>query len=129
VNHTAPIQPETEATFREGLLQGSLMLPYCAQCSKHHWHPRAMCPFCQTPITQWMPANGKGQIYARTYLPAKTGPGQAIAYVQLAENVTVLARLVGERAAEAEIGQQVVLDEESTRTEKACAFRLCPLES
>ena len=52
------VTPETEA-FVAAARAGRLMLPWCADCGRTHWYPRALCPHCSSTRLHWKPASGR----------------------------------------------------------------------
>lgn len=49
--------------FWDGCKAGKLMLPRCVTCNKVHFHPRAVCPHCQSDTLEWIEASGEGYIH------------------------------------------------------------------
>ncbi len=59
-----------------------LRIRRCISCSKPHWYPRPVCPFCMGD-TEWVDAVGTGTIYSVS-VTRRAGPiPYAIAYVAL----------------------------------------------
>lgn len=54
--------PETQP-FWDGCLDGRLMLPWCRDCGKPHFYPRAICPFCLSAKLDWREASGRGTLH------------------------------------------------------------------
>jgi uncharacterized OB-fold protein len=84
--------PESQPFF-EAAREGRLLLKLCADCNRVHYYPRAVCPFCASPRTEWIDAAGRGVIYSYSVMRRADKP-YAIAYVTLDEGVTVLTNLV-----------------------------------
>ena len=55
-----PEPGEHTGVFWEGAKAGKLMLPRCADCSRVHWYPRLICPYCHSMNIEWI--EGSGQI-------------------------------------------------------------------
>lgn len=88
-----PIVDAATEPFWNAARDGILTLRRCIDCSKVHWYPRALCPFCMGD-TAWIAASGRGTIYSLT-VTRKVGPvPYALAYVQLEEGVTLLTNIV-----------------------------------
>jgi uncharacterized OB-fold protein len=87
-----PVNAENQAFF-EGTRAGRLLLKRCTACRELHYYPRAVCPFCSSERTEWVPAQGRGLIYSFSVMRRVAEP-YAIAYVTLAEGVTMLTNLV-----------------------------------
>lgn len=99
------IDAATEPFF-EAARQGVLRLRQCTVCSKPHWYPRPVCPFCQGD-TEWIDAAGTGTIYSVS-VTRRAGPiPYAIAYVTLIEGVTMLTNIVDCDLNALAIGQRV----------------------
>jgi uncharacterized OB-fold protein len=87
-----PVNAENEAFFAAAR-EGRLLVGSCGACGELHYYPRAVCPFCASERTEWIPAQGRGRIYSYSVMRRVTAP-YAIAYVTLDEGVTVLTNLV-----------------------------------
>lgn len=99
--------PETQA-FWDAAQRGQLLLKRCKACGELHYYPRAICPFCFSDKTDWEPASGKGKIYSWSVMRRVPQP-YAIAYVTLAEGVTMLTNIVNCDLDKIRIGQDVRL--------------------
>ena len=90
---TAPVpDPETKP-FWDAAAAGKLLLKRCRACGETHYFPRGICPFCFSDATEWLPASREGAVY--TFSVMRRGASQyAIAYVTLAEGVTMMTNLV-----------------------------------
>ena len=84
--------PESQPFF-DAAREGRLLLKLCTDCNRLHHYPRAVCPFCASPRTEWIDAAGRGVIYSYSVM-RRVEPPYAIAYVTLEEGVTVLTNLV-----------------------------------
>ena len=85
---------------------GRLVLKSCRACGQVHHYPRDLCPFCLSEDTEWIAASGTGTVYSFSTM----GQGDAaytLAYVTLAEGVTVMTNLVDCDPAHVAIGQAV----------------------
>ena len=65
---TPDTNPETKP-FCDGCAAGKFLLRRCTACSKAHWYPRALCPFCFGDC-EWVEASGKGKIYTFSVMDA-----------------------------------------------------------
>jgi uncharacterized OB-fold protein len=79
--------------YWEAAREGRLLIKRCTACGEPHFYPRAQCPFCRSPETEWIEASGDGVIYSWTVMRRATPP-LAIAYVTLAEGVTMFTNIV-----------------------------------
>jgi len=87
-----PVNPETKA-FWDGAMQGKLLLKKCQACGQVHYYPRALCPYCFSERTEWLPASGRATVYSFSVMRRAPAP-YAIAYVTLEESVTIMTNLV-----------------------------------
>lgn len=88
--------PETQP-FWDGCRDGKLLLPWCRDCGKPHFYPRALCPFCLSESLDWRAASGRGRLH--TYVvnnkPAKGfTPPYVIAVIELDEGPRMLSNLI-----------------------------------
>lgn len=97
--------PETQP-FWDAALAGTLVLKKCAACARVHHYPRALCPFCFSETTEWLPASGRGTIYSYSVMRRVPVP-YAIAYVTLDEGVTMMTNIVDCDLDTVRIGQRV----------------------
>ena len=86
------INMETEA-YWDATKQDKLLLKSCEDCGETHWYPRAICPHCSSSNTVWFEASGKGKIYSFSVMRRAEIP-YVMAYVTLAEGVTILTNIV-----------------------------------
>ena len=100
-----PANPETKA-FWDAASQGKLLIKRCTSCGQSHYYPRALCPFCGSAATEWQTASGAGTIYSYSVMRLAEVP-YAIAYVTLAEGVTMMTNLVDCDFDALKIGQRV----------------------
>lgn len=100
--------PESKPFF-EALGEGRFLIKHCRGCDRAHWYPRAICPHCFSPETEWREASGRGEIYS--YSVSRTVPEPyAIAYVRLEEGPTMMTRLTETDFDRIAIGAKVALD-------------------
>lgn len=85
-------QPETREFWSE-LAKGRFLIRHCRACARAHWYPRAICPHCASPDTEWREASGRGRIYSYS-ISRTVEPQYAIAYVTLAEGPTMMTNVV-----------------------------------
>lgn len=98
---TPEIQP-----FFDAAAQGRLLIKRCGACGEAHHYPRALCPFCFSDRTEWVPASGRGTIYSYSVMRRVPVPF-AIAYVTLEEGVTMMTNIVNCDLDAIRIGQPV----------------------
>jgi len=97
--------PETQP-FWDAAAEGRLLIKKCTACGQAHHYPRAMCPFCFSEATEWVGASGRGTIYSYSIMRRVPVP-YAIAYVTLAEGVTMMTNIVDCDLDTIRIGQPV----------------------
>ena len=102
---SVPPTPGTEP-YWEGAKAGKLMLKWCRDCNKPHYYPRSVCPHCMSSNLQWQQAGGTGEIYTYSIMHAAR-PAYVIAYVTLAEGVTMMTNIVDCDLDAIRIGQRV----------------------
>ncbi len=94
-----PITPESRP-YWEGLKQGKLMLPKCADCGHTFFYPRILCPRCQSRAITWVQASGKGRLHAfgiahQSFNRAFKVPAPyVLAMIELEEGPRLLSNLV-----------------------------------
>ena len=101
------VNPETKP-FWDAAREGRFLVPFCSACSKAHWYPRAICPFCTSDKVEWRQASGKGTIYTFSVMQRVKEP-YAIAHVTLAEGPTMLTNIVDCDFDKLRIGQAVAV--------------------
>jgi len=94
------------APYWEGANQGKLLIKLCKDCGKTHWYPRAICPHCFSTDTVWIEASGKGVIYSFSTM-STSDQTYTLAYITLAEGVTVMSNIVGCQSKDVSIGLPV----------------------
>jgi len=106
------IDPETEE-YWTAARRGELVLPYCEQCQDYFWYPRGFCPRCMSANVGWRPSTGAGEIYAYSIVHRAFGAWVdhtpfVIAYVTLAEGITLSTNVVEVDADELRVGLPVI---------------------
>ncbi len=104
----SPVITAESKPFFDAARQRRFLLPVCTACSRAHWYPRAICPFCASDKLEWREASGKGTIYTFSVMRRVKEP-YIIAHVTLAEGPTMLTNIVGCDAADVRIGQAVTI--------------------
>jgi uncharacterized OB-fold protein len=79
--------------YKDAARKGVLLLPRCTGCSKPHWYPRPICPFCHSDALDWQPASGRGTIYSYSIM-RRTPEPFVIAFVTLAEGPSMMTNIV-----------------------------------
>jgi uncharacterized OB-fold protein len=99
------VNPENKPFF-DAASGGKLLIKKCNSCGRSHFYPRAICPHCFSDKTEWLQAKGTGTVYSWSVLRRVPEP-YCIAYVTLAEGVTILTNLVDCDLDAIRIGQTV----------------------
>ena len=99
--------PESQP-FWDAAAEGVFLVRKCITCSRIHWYPRTVCPFCFSDKTEWQPASGNAKIYSYSVMRRAVEP-YAIAYVTLEEGTTMLTNIVDCDLNALEVGQKVKL--------------------
>ncbi|NML44734.1 Zn-ribbon domain-containing OB-fold protein [Ramlibacter sp. G-1-2-2] len=92
--------------FWQAADQGRLLLKKCNACGRVHHYPRDICPFCLAEDTAWVDATGTGSVYSFSTM-GKGEDAYTLAFVTLAEGVTVMSNLVDCDPARVAIGAAV----------------------
>lgn len=102
------ISPENKPYF-EAAAQDRLVLKRCDACDATHHYPRSVCPFCGSDRTSWIDASGHGTVYSVSVTRRGTPVPYAMAYVTLAEGVTMMTNIVECDLDSIRIGDAVVV--------------------
>jgi uncharacterized OB-fold protein len=102
------ISPEN-APYFEAAAQDRLVLKRCDACNAPHHFPRTICPFCGSDRTSWIGASGHGIVYSVSVTRRGTPAPYAMAYVTLAEGVTMMTNIVDCDLDSIRIGDAVVV--------------------
>jgi uncharacterized protein len=94
------MNPELTQPFWDAAKRHELILPRCKKCSRYHFYPRELCPFCLSQNLEWVPASGKGHLYTYSIIhqpanPAFTGDVPYVyGVVRLIEGVMMPSNVV-----------------------------------
>lgn len=104
------VSPETEP-FWSAAADGRLLLTRCPSCQAIVWYPRALCPECGNPGTEWVEGSGGGAVYSFTINHkgegAYKGAPYVLAYVELDEGPRMLTNIVQIAPDDVRIGMRV----------------------
>ncbi len=89
--------PETQP-YWDGAREGRLMLPWCEDCGRPHFHPRTICPHCGGARLRWQAASGRARLhtYVINHKPARGFEDRVpyvIAVVELEEGPRLLTNI------------------------------------
>lgn len=99
------VLPET-IQYWQAADQGRLLVKHCSACGQYHHYPRDICPHCLSDQTTWKAAKGEGTVYSFSTM-GKGDAAYTMAYVTLAEGITMMTNLVDCDPAQLQIGQTV----------------------
>ncbi len=86
--------------------EGRLLIKRCNACGKVHHYPRDICPHCLSANTEWLEAAGTGAVYSFSTM-GKGDAAYTLAYVTLAEGITLMTNLVDCDPTLVQMGQAV----------------------
>ncbi|MBI4497004.1 MAG: Zn-ribbon domain-containing OB-fold protein [Chloroflexi bacterium] len=96
-----PENREFTKPFWDAAKRHELVLPRCKQCAMYHFYPRETCPNCFSLDIEWVPASGRGRVYAFTIVHQAAHPAfqeetpYVHAVIQLDEGVRMISNVVG----------------------------------
>lgn len=82
-----------ERYYFSALARGQFMIPRCLTCDAFHFYPRVLCPHCGADTLQWLPASGRGVVYATTTVRTKGG-SHNVCLVDLQEGPRLMSSVV-----------------------------------
>ncbi len=106
---TAPVPTLENQPYYAAAERGELLIKRCLACAAYHFHPRTICPHCFSDQTAWVVAQGVGTIYTFSVSRRVLPTAYAIAYVTLAEGVSMMTNIVDCDLDALTIGQAVRL--------------------
>ena len=64
IAYAKPLPAPTEVTqpFWDGLCDGVLRIQRCAECSRHVFYPRTVCPHCLSDRLEWVTEIGRAHV-------------------------------------------------------------------
>jgi uncharacterized OB-fold protein len=92
-----PPQTGVEVAYQEQLSQGRFLLQRCADCARHVFYPRELCPHCGSTALRWVAPSGAGTVHAVTTVRRKpeAGGDYNVSLVDLDEGVRMMSRVEG----------------------------------
>ena len=116
------IDPDT-APYWKASTEHRLLIKLCADCGKHHFYPRELCPHCHSDAVEWVQAKGTGSIYSFTIARRPAGPAfkaeapYVVAIVELDEGPRMMTNITGSPVDSVRIGQRVCVAYEDVNEE------------
>jgi len=125
-----PHLDEENRPWWEALKRHELYLQKCRDCAALRYYPRAQCPECLSPRTDWVRASGRGKVYTFTATWQNQAAGfreslpYVMAYVQLDEGPKMLTNIIDCGPEQVKIGMPVeVVYEDVTAEVTLAKFR------
>lgn len=106
---TTPPETGPDQAFAAHLAAGRFMLQRCADCSRHVFFPRLLCPHCGHRQLDWVAASGAATVYASTVVRrrAQHGGDYNVVLVDLDEGPRMMSRVEGVAPDAVRIGSRV----------------------
>ena len=86
--------------FWDATREQRFVLPWCTDCERAIWYPRATCPSCFGSAVEWRDDSGRGTVYA-TSVHTRPGPGRdaddgpyVVVLVELDAGVRMMSNVV-----------------------------------
>jgi uncharacterized OB-fold protein len=95
-----PVTQPWSEPFWEGTRQGKLLIQTCNNCDARIFYPRKACPECWSADLSWIESSGRAVVFTFSTAFSMVEPKFAdelpytIAYVDLAEGVRMMTRIV-----------------------------------
>ena len=108
-----PTPDAATAPYWSAANEGRLMMPRCAECSRFHFYPRALCPHCGSDALQWTACSGAGTVYSFTVVHRAPSPAFAqevpyvVAIVAVEEGPHLMTSISGCAPDQVHIGMKV----------------------
>jgi len=107
-----PTTVGTEGIFLERLASGRFVLPHCTDCSRSHFPPRIVCPYCASTRIVLTDASGAGVVYSTTTVRHKPEQGgdHNVCLVDLAEGPRLMSSVIDCPLEKVRIGMKLRVD-------------------
>lgn len=106
-NSSAAVNKPHEEYFAH-LADGRFMIQHSPSTGQYVFYPRVAAPQTGATDLQWVPASGKGTVYATTTVrPRPPQPPYNVALIELAEGPRMMSRVEGVDAQDVKIGMAV----------------------
>ncbi|MGS1104951.1 Zn-ribbon domain-containing OB-fold protein [Achromobacter anxifer] len=99
----------TQKQYFDHLAQGRFLIQRCADCARHVFHPREICPHCGSDALAWIAPAGRAIVYSCTTVARKpeAGGDYNVSLVDLEEGVRMMSNVVGMPPEQVRIGMAV----------------------
>ena len=109
-----PVSDEAQP-FWAATREQRFVLPWCTECERAVWYPRATCPSCAGSAIEWRDDAGTGTVYAAS-VHTRPGPGReaedgpyVVVLVDLDAGVRMMSNVVGCPPADVTAGMRVTV--------------------
>ncbi|MBC7164295.1 MAG: Zn-ribbon domain-containing OB-fold protein [Roseovarius sp.] len=108
-----PVIDHDSAPYWEAAREGRLDIPLCGDCGKHHFYPRAVCPYCHSDKLRFDTVSGRGKVHTFTIARRPAGPAFAddvpyvVALIELDEGPRMMSRIQTDDPEKVHIGARV----------------------
>ena len=108
-----PVIDHDSAPYWQAAHEGRLDIPLCGDCGKHHFYPRAICPYCHSDNLNFDTVSGRGEVHTFTIARRPAGPAFAddvpyvIALIELEEGPRMMSRIQTDDPDAVQIGARV----------------------
>lgn len=98
-----------EGRYLAALAQGCFLIQRCADCARHVFYPRELCPHCGGRKLAWVKPAGTGTVHSTTVVRRKpqAGGDYNVALVDLDEGVRLMSRVERIAPSDVQIGMRV----------------------
>ncbi len=98
-----------DKVYAEALAAGQFRIQQCADCQRHIFYPRNICPHCGGDALAWVTPGGTGTVYSTSVIRRKPDAGgdYNVVLVDLDEGVRMMSRVEGVPPASVRIGMRV----------------------
>jgi uncharacterized OB-fold protein len=107
--NSAAANAGTQKQYFDHLAQGRFLIQRCADCARHVFQPREICPHCGSEALTWVAPTGRAIVYSCTTVARKpeAGGDYNVVLVDLDEGVRLMSRIEGVDPHSVRIGQRV----------------------
>jgi uncharacterized OB-fold protein len=122
-----PYLDEENRPWWEALKRHELYIQKCEECGALRYYPRAQCPYCLSPRTEWVRCSGKGTIWTFTVMHQNQAAGfrdslpYVMAMIDLAEGLKMMTNIVDCPPEQVKIGMPVEVVYEDVTSEVTLA--------
>jgi len=108
-----PVIDHDSAPYWEAAHEGRLDIPLCGDCGKHHFYPRAICPYCHSDNLKFDTVSGRGEVHTFTIARRPAGPAfgddvpYVVALIELEEGPRMMSRIQTDDPEKVRIGAKV----------------------